>query len=143
MRILPALILLLATPASAGGASWSFVVETFREVSSTEAVVVLHPERQGADFPESCRQLTVEIAFDREPFWQRTWSREQVSAATHSEALGKLRRAAAKRAPIRFGSMGSGLAPVASDPCVVRSRGLAILEEAGGEKAIFSFHDPL
>jgi hypothetical protein len=143
-RILVVFLTLFATPAFAGGISWSFTVDAFdHDPTSQKTTIVLRPEKPRAAFPESCALLRVTIRLEREPFWRRTWSREQVTAAKHVEAIEALRQAALTRVIIRFGSMGTGLVPAGSDPCSMRSKGLAVLEEHSGEKGIYSFHDPI
>ena len=136
--------MLVATPALAGGVSWSFIVEDVQQSPARpEVTILLRPFEPGPQFPESCPMLAVTARFEREPFWRRTWSRELVTEASHAEAVEVLRQAAANRAPVRFGSMGTGLGPTGTGPCSMRSKGLALIEENGGTKAVFSFHDPI
>jgi hypothetical protein len=135
--------LLLPAPAFAGGVSSLFTVEQFSQVSAQEATIVLRPVESLSYFPEStCAQLSVTARFARESLSRSKWTRELVTEAAHAAALQNLATAATNHTPIRFGSMGSGLAPVGTDRCVTKSEGLAVFEEPGGSRAVYSFHGP-
>jgi hypothetical protein len=140
--ILLAILAISPAIATAGGDSWKVKVVRMTPSSDGQTTLVFEPlEAERAPWA-GCRTVSILIAFRPESFGKRTWSREQASEATHRQALAKLATAAKTGAPVRFGSMGSGLLRL-SDSCTFESRGLALVEEYDGREQVYSFHGPI
>lgn len=134
---------LLADAALATGESWQYQVLEFQRVEKNKATVVLKALEPLEKVPGQCETLTVAVDFDPEPPFKRTWSKDIVTKATHSEALEFVEKAASTTAEIRFGQIGAGLAFVEGTPCAGRTKGLAVMFEPDGRQAVYAFHDPI
>ena len=135
-KVLMTLLLLSTAPAWAGGDSWAFRV---RSVTPTKTGhhLVLVPAETSDRFP-ACP--TVAISVDFQPTQWGANSASLPNEGTNREAIVLLRGVVGTPDVIRFGEMGTGLSPARQGAaCDFMSRGLRILEEPNGVKAVYSF----
>jgi hypothetical protein len=126
-----------------GGSGVPVTVESL-SVSGTSYTLVVVRAELGKDDPYMgrCARFTVlgtywylNGAFLNQP--------EILSRKLHLAALDYLQNALEKRLTVNLGWMGSGFMPIdASEPCVVRSRALLLMEDEG-DRAVISFHNAI
>jgi hypothetical protein len=132
------LLILASSAAIAGGSSWLFHVQDYREEAAGRHIVILKPVEPGKDFPLNCNALTVHAQYSSVRWF--FVSDTNISKENHLKALSLIKAAFATKAPIRFGSMGEGFGfDDGKSLCDVHSRALSVLE-AGGQQEIYSYY---
>ncbi len=137
---------LLGTAAAvAGGSDVQVVVVSLVASNDSDYTLVVEPVTppQPGQYPDPyighCHRFTVIGTYSRLAGFDLTQP-PMMTRAAHVEALGFLRAAAASHATIRLGWMGGGfLIANPAEPCVARSRALAIFTDEYG-KAVISFY---
>lgn len=132
-------ILALSQSALGGGDSWKVKVLRVENAASGAAVITLKPEEPSGPWA-GCGTVTITAMFEREPWWRRTWSSNLVTPETHREALSQLSEAAKSGSTTRLGEMGSGFNAPTGRKCELESHGLALLEEFGRKRVVYSFY---
>ena len=87
--------------------------------------------------------MQVSIRFKPDAVFRSASGQDILTIASHKEALRELQAAYESNEKIRFGSPVTGLKKSQLSSCSFSSNGLAVLEEHGGGKAIYSFHNPV
>jgi len=133
------LLTLVPSLTMAGGVSWLFQVQDFREMRGGEHIIVLKPLEPGKDFPLNCTTLTVHAKYDS---WRWLFfGSKDMTKENHNKALSLLEEAFKTQRPVRFGSMGQGFGFQGGTPssCTVYSRALLIDVEETGKPEIYSY----
>jgi hypothetical protein len=151
MRRLSAALLtfscLLASGAALAGGSYIRVeVVSFTSSSASDYTLVVEPiaPAQPEPYPDPymshCHRFTVTGTYSRLAGFHLTQP-PMVTRGAHLRALSYLRASAASHATIRLGWMGSGfLVANPAEPCVVKSRALALFPDDGGNAVISFYH---
>ena len=128
-------LLALASSASAGGDSRAARIIEFIRASPSAATFVV--EGTSEEMMPGCRRITVVARYS---LWTWPWAKPTVTRDAHERALDQLYRDFSAKSDTRFGLMGSGLGDdSAGGACHFRSRAVAVLEEFGGRKVVYSF----
>ena len=119
--------------------SWSFEVVRLQEIDDRRTVIHLRPIPPGKRYPRSCKELVLHAEFD--PTKMTPEQRSFLYRRGHDEAIRLLREADLTKKLVRIGSMDTGFGAIPGRPrCEVASRGLRVLSEDEGGRAIYSFH---
>ena len=138
MRLILVLAFAVLFPllALAGGNSYQVRLTTFEPGEHTKARFVIQSTSE--ELMPGCKEVHVVAEYR---LWRWPWSSEKTfTREAHLKALQRLKEAFESGANIRFGIMGSGLGHESSDPCVLRSRALASLEEEPGARVVYSVY---
>jgi hypothetical protein len=128
--------------AQAGGSATPVTIESLKVTGTTYTLVVV-PVTANKDDPYmgNCARFTVHGLYWfldgalRQP--------EMLSRAQHLVALNYLQDAFEKHRVVNLGGMGTGFKPIdASQPCVVQSRALLLMEEDDVQYVV-SFHNAI
>jgi len=131
------LLFILLSSATAGGVSWLFQVQDFRETKNGEYVIVLKPLESGKEFPLNCAALTVHAQYSA---WKWFFVGDKnISKENHKKALSLLKESFVAKSPVRFGSMGEGFGfEGQQSSCTVSSRALSVID-VDGKKEVYSY----
>ena len=132
--------------AHAGGTTEQVEVIRFEPSGRDAYELVLAPVGTAANpWAPGCRAYTIRGDLRRLAGTWNPWGGGRPSRAQHREALARLGEAAQSRRTLQFGWIGAGLRRAdAATPCVLFSRGLALLPvQAGGTTgpAVVSYYD--
>lgn len=135
------MVILLPSAATAGGVSWLFQVQNFREVKNGEYLITLKPLETGKEFPLNCAVLTVHAQYNS---WRWLFvSDKNISKENHKKALALLKESFVAQSPVRFGSMGEGFGfEMGQSLCEVSSGALSVLDVDGGREVYSYFKWP-
>ena len=123
----------------AGGDSWRVKILGAVPGANGSTIITIEPQETAGPWAK-CETARISTKFQPEPLGRRTWSRDLVTERTHREALVRIAQAAKSGAVIRFGEMGPGFKYPPTRPCELESHGLALVEENGGGKEVYSFY---
>ena len=132
----------VSSVAFAGGTDEQVQVESFRSEGFNYVLVVAPVVPARDSLFGRCEKLVVRGTY-RTLKGSGLHQPSILSKAAHVKALEHLREAHSQNRQVAFGSMGEGLKPVReSNPCVVESRALLLMETSHGS-AVISFHNAI
>jgi hypothetical protein len=132
--------------ADAGGSSETVSIVSLSISGDTDYVLVVAPKPSSAvanyrdPYFGTCERFEVRGSFLRlKGAWP--WNNSNLSRQAHLDALAYLNAALHSGRSVEFGWIGMGFVAIdAKNPCVVKSRALQVLEDAG-KTIVVSFHD--